>query len=355
MSAAVFLEEVVVADGAPPSAVFREIDGNPLITEARRFSVDAAITSVRFTEDTAIFVTEDRWVVRAPIGRAESLLPIHDDTIVASDGNGKTVATASADGRIISLNAAGEIREIATAPKQRWVTCLAVSDGGTAWAFGRNAFMRAADGVEKSYQATSTITAMAFAPDGLTLALSVREGLVLWRPFSDSERQLPAVVGVALGLNFSPDGHLIAESFYEPAVSIRRIDTGEVISLRGPTTQVRSTSWSERANTLIAGGARQLMVWPLQYHQERLSTLPRLLAPYKHPVMSVAHHPSRRIAAVGYQDGLVLLVRLYDGAEVLLQQGGCGAISGMSWNHRGDRLAIGAEDGGARLFGIGFN
>ena len=355
MSAVAFAEEVAVADGAPPSAVFQEIDGDPVITEARRFRVDAGITCVRFAEDTAIFVTEDRWVVRAPVGQAESILAIHDDIIVASDGDGKSVATASADGRIVSLNAAGEIREIALAQRQRWVTCLAVADGGAAWALGRNAFVRTADGVERTYQATSTITALAFSPDGLTLALSVREGLVLWQPSSGSERRLPAIVGVALGLNFSPDGCLVAESFYEPVVSIRKINTGGVISLKGPTIRVRSTSWSARADTLLASGARQLMVWPLQYHQDRLSTLPRLLAPYSSVVTSVAHHPSQRIAAVGYQDGLVLLVRLYDGAEILLQQGDCSAISGMSWNHRGDRLAIGAEDGGARLFGIGLN
>jgi len=198
------------------------------------------------------------------------------------------------------------------------------------------------------------VSALGFSPDGLTLALSTREGLVIWQPLSGECRPLPESFGVAVAVSFSPDGRFIAESFYESLASVRNVDDGGMILLKGPTARVGSMSWAPRAEILLTSGARQLIVWPMELQQGRLTSLPRLLAPYSASVTTVAHHPSEPIAAVGYQDGMVLLVRLRDGAEIILKQGGVGAISGINWNHRGNGLAVGGEDGDARLFAIDF-
>ena len=56
--------------------------------------------------------------------------------------------------------------------------------------------------------------------------------------------------------------------------------------------------------------------------------------------------------AVGYQDGMVLAVRFADGKEVLLRRGGKGAITTMSWDGNGRRLAFGSESGEAGIIDI---
>jgi hypothetical protein len=63
----------------------------------------------------------------------------------------------------------------------------------------------------------------------------------------------------------------------------------------------------------------------------------------------VACHPKQAVAAVGYADGMVLLVRLDDGAEILVKRPGAAAISALGWELSGARLAFGSEDGEAGI------
>ncbi len=48
---------------------------------------------------------------------------------------------------------------------------------------------------------------------------------------------------------------------------------------------------------------------------------PRILAPAQPQIEVVACHPKQEVVAAGYADGLVLLVRIEDGAEVLARKG----------------------------------
>jgi hypothetical protein len=66
-------------------------------------------------------------------------------------------------------------------------------------------------------------------------------------------------------------------------------------------------------------------------------------------VTAVACHPKQPIAAVGYADGMVLLVRLDDGAEILVRRPGDAAISTIGWEASGARLGFGTEDGAAGI------
>lgn len=353
------LPPVLLKETEPSSSLPAETDPSqsrrdPVIREVRRFKLDAAVSSACFAQDAAFFVTEDCFVMRVPAGGAESLIMAHEDIILAAAADGGHVATAGADGLIVAFDAAGRANEIARLQTSQWVTGLAIGAHGAAWAIGRQVFMRPFQGSEKSYESCSTVSALAFSPDGLTLALSTKEGPIFWQPLTGEQRPLPAGFGVAVALNFSSDGRFIAESFYGPGASIRDASDGGMILLKGPTARVGSMSWAPRADLLLTSGARQLMIWPIAVQQGRLVSLPRLLAPYSASVTAVAHHPAEPIAAVGYEDGMVLLVRLHDGAEIVLKPGGAGAISGIGWNTRGNGLAIGAADGDARLFAIDF-
>jgi hypothetical protein len=62
-------------------------------------------------------------------------------------------------------------------------------------------------------------------------------------------------------------------------------------------------------------------------------------------VTAVACHPVDEICAVGFSDGMILAVRMGDAKEVLLRRGGKGALTSMSWDAGGHRLAFGSEAG----------
>ena len=66
----------------------------------------------------------------------------------------------------------------------------------------------------------------------------------------------------------------------------------------------------------------------------------------------VAFHPRALVLAIGYADGLVLLCRLADAAEILVRPPDGGAVSALAWNANGARLLIGLESGEAGLLNL---
>jgi hypothetical protein len=89
-----------------------------------------------------------------------------------------------------------------------------------------------------------------------------------------------------------------------------------------------------------------------QLEDNPLARMPLLLAPYRSIVATVACHPTKEIVAVGYGDGLVLLVRIPDGAEIMIKPPDDGPISAMGWNAIGTQIGIASEDGQCRVVSL---
>jgi hypothetical protein len=79
---------------------------------------------------------------------------------------------------------------------------------------------------------------------------------------------------------------------------------------------------------------------------------PRLLAPVQALVTAVACHSKEAVVAAGYDNGMALLIRLEDGAEVVAKAPGGGAMMALAWNKSGSRLAFGTEDGDAGVVAL---
>lgn len=77
-----------------------------------------------------------------------------------------------------------------------------------------------------------------------------------------------------------------------------------------------------------------------------------MLAPLKSRVAVVACHPKQEILAAGYEDGTILMVRLADGAEILVRRNDGVAVSGLAWAAKGSRLAFATEAGDAGLLDL---
>lgn len=66
-------------------------------------------------------------------------------------------------------------------------------------------------------------------------------------------------------------------------------------------------------------------------------------------VSQVAFHPRALVVAIGYADGLILLCRLGDGAEILVRTPGNGAVTALAWDASGARMLFGLDSGAAGL------
>lgn len=77
-----------------------------------------------------------------------------------------------------------------------------------------------------------------------------------------------------------------------------------------------------------------------------------MLAPLKSRVTVVACHPKQDILAAGYGDGTILMVRLADGAEILVRRNDDVPVSALAWAAKGSRLAFATETGDAGLLDL---
>ena len=326
----------------------------PNVLEVRRFKLECGVTGAWFAGEMAVFIGADRSLMQVPIGGRERLVAAHDDVILVSAGDGSRVATAGSDGRVLAIEPDGSIKELTSFDRNRWVSTIAVGDANVAYGIGRDLFVYLGDGSKHQRRSSSPVTAMQFSPDARTLAFAGRDGICLWSPETDKERHLRAGPGSTTSLCFSPDGLLLAETFYEPLLAVRGVEDDSILVMNGPPARVRSVSWASRSPTLLRSGVRHLVVCPILNKGGQLSTLPRLFAPYREQVTVVAHHPQQPLATVGYADGLVLLVRLVDGAEIVLKPPDGGTVAALAWSPLGRGLAIGGMDGQAILFVIDF-
>jgi len=76
---------------------------------------------------------------------------------------------------------------------------------------------------------------------------------------------------------------------------------------------------------------------------------PRMLVPSNQRAVAVACHPTQEIVATGFENGLVMLCRIDDGAEILAKKPGAASVSALAWSGDGSKLAFGTEDGEAGI------
>ena len=230
------------------------------------------------------------------------------------------IVTGGDDGKLVALNAKGET-VLATDAKRRWIDNVALHpDGAFAWSAGKTAFVRSGKAEEKSFDAPSTVGGLAFAPKGLRLAIAHYNGVTLWFPNMAAKPEFLEWAGSHLGVIFSPDNKFLVTAMHEPALHGWRLADNRHMRMSGYPGRVRSMSWSAGGKGLATSGADTVIVWPFASKDGPMGKEPAMLAPLQARVSAVACHPKQDIMAAGYSDGTVLMVRLEDGAEILVRR-----------------------------------
>jgi WD40 repeat protein len=318
--------------------------------QVRPVRIGAPVVAVHFLGDKALFVCAEESIALVDGAGEISRVPVHGGggiLCVASDGN--RIVSGGDDGKVVMLDAKGEVMTLATDPKRRWIDNVALHpDGAAAWSAGKTAFVRDRKGEEKSFDVPSTVGGLAFAPKGLRLAIAHYNGVTLWFPNMAGSAQVLEWAGSHLAVAFSPDNKFLVTAMHEPAMHGWRLADNKHMRMTGYPGRVRSMSWSAGGKALATSGADSVIVWPFAGKDGPMGKAPAMLAPLQARVTMVACHPREDILAAGYSEGTVLMVRMHDGAEVLVRRGG-EPVSALAWNAKGSVLAFAAEDGEAGL------
>ena len=321
-----------------------------LTDKVRKLAVGMPVSSIHFLGDTAVFVGAEENAAMVNDTGDVSTVSVHGGAILCATSDGKRIVSGGDDGKVVALDAKGEVSVLATDAKRRWIDNVALHpDGAVAWSAGKTAFVRSGKGDEKSFDAPSTVGGLAFAPKGLRVAVAHYNGVTLWFPNMAGAPEFLPWAGSHLAVTFSPDNRFLVTAMHEPALHGWRLADNRHMRMTGYPGRVRSIAWSAGGKALATSGADMVIMWPFASKDGPMGKEPTMLAPLKSRVTAVACHPDQAILASGYEDGTVLMVRLSDGAEILVHKNGGAAIAGLAWNARGTLLAFAAEDGEAGL------
>src|SRR5579863_4764543 len=311
-------------------------------------AIGAPVTAVYFLDDRAAFVGAEEKVFVSD-GTLFNV-PVHGGGILCSVSNGKRIVTGGDDGKVVAFDADGKVDVLATDSKRRWIDNVALHpDGAVAWSAGKTAFVRSGRNEEKSLDVPSTVGGLAFAPKGLRLAIAHYNGVTLWFPNMAATPEFLPWAGSHLAVTFSPDNKFLVTAMHEPALHGWRLADNRHMRMTGYPGRVRSFAWSAGGKSLATSGADMVIMWPFASKDGPMGKEPAMLAPMKARVTAVACHSTEAMLAAGYADGTVLMVRLSDGAEILVHRNGGAAIAALAWNPKGTLLAFAAEDGEAGL------
>jgi len=325
----------------------------PSVAERTRpISAEAPVVAAHFLGSTAVLVLGEETLLLVPPEGEVIRAPAHGGGILAVATDGERVVTGGDDGKVVATNASGESTVLATDPKHRWIDRVAVGPSGAiAWSAGKQAFVQA-KGEPRMLEVPSTVGGLAFAPKGLRLAVAHYNGVTLWFPNARSAPEELAWKGSHLSAIMSPDGRFLVTSMQEPTLHGWRLVDGKDMRMSGYGARVRSLGWTMGGKWLATSGSTQLILWPFHGKDGPMGKTPRILAPTEAQVETVACHPKQDVVAVGYADGLVLLVRIEDGAEVLARKSDASSVTALAWSATGDRLAFGTEEGAAGVIDL---
>lgn len=313
------------------------------------FDIEGHVIAAHFLGDTPFFATAAGELRRLDGG--ETVYALHEGMLTSvRDPFSASLLSGGEDGRVVRFTAAGEVQQIAEAPR-KWVSVVAGGpQGAVAYAHGKVSHVVLADGTAKEFAEERTVEALAFAAKGLRIAAARYNGVSLhWvntsAPAVDLEWK-----GAHNGVTFSPDGRFLVTTMQENALHGWKLDgkPGDPRHMRmtGYPAKVKSFSWSHKGKWLATSGAPAAIVWPFSAKDGPMGKAPLELGTRANILTTcVSFHPAEEVLAVGFIDGMILGVRVGDGKEALLRRPGKGAITSMSWSSNGKLLAFGSEAG----------
>jgi WD40 repeat protein len=324
-----------------------------VVERTRPIAIGSAIVGAHFLGRTAAFVLGEEAIVLAPPEGEPHRVAAHEGAILATAADASRVVTAGDDGKIVATDAEAASGVLARDPKHRWIDHVALGpDGAVAWSAGKTAYVQAKE--LREFEAPSTVGGLAFFPKGFRLAIAHYNGATLW--FPNAAGAAPEKLewkGSHLGATVSPDGRFLVTTMQEPMLHGWRLADRQHMRMSGYAARVMSLSWSAGGHWLATAGASQLVLWPFQSKEGPMGKTPRLLTPSGHRVDIVACHPGTDVVAAGYNNGLVLLARIEDGAEILAKKPGDAPVTALAWSGDGRLLAWGTESGEAGIVNLG--
>jgi WD40 repeat protein len=325
----------------------------PPIDTGPTFDVGGFAVGAAFVGGVALIATGEGEVAMATRTGLEGKDRVHDGAVLATAAtrDGKALLTAGDDGKVrrVTVTEATDVAETGGS----WPSALAAGpDGAVALAAGRKVLVARPGKADFAAEAPSLVQGLAFAPKGLRLAAAHNGGATLWYPGQPkADPTALAWKGSHIDVTFAPDGAFLVTSMQEAALHAWRLADQKHLRMAGYPAKTRSFAWSAGGAWLATSGADVAILWPFDTRDGPMGKAPKEVARRDQVLVTrVAFHPNLPVLASGFVDGVVLLTRLTDDAEILVERPSGAAVSTLVWSPDGGLLVWGTEEGRAGMF-----
>ncbi len=267
----------------------------------------------------------------------------------ATDVVGQRILIGTDAGTVLAL-ADGRLEPVASVEKG-WVNALSVHSGTGCWAFAAGPIVTILDSagtvLNRADDHASTVTDLAFSPDGSWIAAAHYCGVQVWPTVGTGRTPVRlSWHGSHTAVSWSPDGKFIVTAMQDKEMHCWRWRDRKSMRMSGYPAKIRSLSWTADGRFVAAGGADTVTSWdctgggpsgraPLEFGYV-----------YNGTVRQVAAHPSRRVVAGGYSDGTVLIGEIELESAAIARPGDGEPIVALAWTADGETL-VGVDDAGA--------
>lgn len=334
----------IVLDRAGKTASFALADGRVALMPLD--DADSPLKRMRVEADSGRSTIRPR---EKPVSAPILTEPLAEGVALLVPSGSLGFVAASCDGRINRVTPRGQI--IPLVRKTEPLSAIA-GDGKGRLAIAREGqtSLHAEDGMARLYGLLTpgSAGALAFAPNGQSLAVMTENALFFWQPGHRSERH--ALAGTP-PLHFSPDGDWLAGASDDHGLWLLRLADGRVARLGKFRTSPASVAFSGAAQAVFAAGAFRVAGWSLAtppFDDEATGAL-RTGKPGLVLVERVAPHPARDLIAFGMADGAVSIAQAGRADEMALRNADGAAVTALVWSADGTHLAIGTARGDAAL------
>jgi WD40 repeat protein len=284
-------------------------------------------------------------------GRKHGDLPGHEggSNVIAWQPASRVLASGGQDGSV-KLWDASALQHVATsALGGSWVDQLSwrPDTGGSilAAAAGRAlAFLNPDGSVRHRFkEAPKTITALAWRPQGASVAVAYFGGVCLWGAADGSAlKEFPYGNGIQ-ALVWSPDSRWLVSGNQDPSVHLWMPDSEVELQMSGYESKVRHLSFDAAGRWLATSGSQDACLWDCS--GDGPEGREPVMLPHEAPVCAVAFQRAHGLLATASLDGALKLWSPERRQPLRATVGMPAAATCVAWSPDDSMLAIGSEKG----------
>jgi len=195
----------------------------------------------------------------------------------------------------------------------------------------------------------STLADLQWRPGGRELAIVRYGGLVLYHADDPSYARPLEWKGSSLVLAWSNDGRYIATGDQDATVHFWNVPSGEDLQMWGYESKVLELAWDHQSRFLATGGSAHAVVWDCS-GTGPAGSKPLMLRHHAAPISALMFQHRGNLLASGGDDGVIAIWPVGHSNRPASRARLGGAISRLTWSADDTLLAAGDENGTVAVF-----